>query len=335
MTLFKMICIFNSWIFVVSLCLASDFQWKNVQSDPVPNWHPRQSRANDNYTACPSGWHEMYHGCYYIPPGKMTHDVAQANCKIMGAKLAEPVNAEVDLGIALYVKAALGFDELYWLGINDRQQENKWVYDSSGKEVPYTNWIKLAPNDGTDANCVQVNWGSIKRKWDDVWCMDKIRAVCEFDGITENFAHFMARRMVTRDWRKFIDGSKTLIAFVKKHNPGWKQLSTFNIECLIPTKEYLDLQKVINQDFTKYMAEHMTEDYWRLLWHWILEWESSLIYLNPPAPKPWPQSAFNVPLFHAKLPGDKFTHEEMTKHLLNSREAVIPKYADPNNDCKQ
>ena len=165
--------------------------------------------------------------------------------------------------------------------------------------------------------------------------MDKIRAVCEFDGITENFAHFMARRMVTRDWRKFIDGSKTLIAFVKKHNPGWKKLSTFNIECLIPTKEYLDLQKVINQDFTKYMAEHMTKDYWRLLWHWILEWESSLIYLNPPAPKPWPQSAFNVPLFHAKLPGDKFTHEEMTKHLLSSREAVIPKYADPNNDCKQ
>ena len=79
----------------------------------------------------------------------------------------------------------------------------------------------------------------------------------------------------------------------------------------------------------------MTEDHWRLLLHWILEWESSLVYLDPPAPQPWPQPLLDKPLFEILGSSDKFNSEEMIMHLLTSREAVIPKYADPKNDCKQ
>ena len=43
----------------------------------------------------------------------------------MGSKLAEPINQEVDLGIALYVKQKLGKDEPYWLGITDREEGGK------------------------------------------------------------------------------------------------------------------------------------------------------------------------------------------------------------------
>lgn len=324
------------FILFVTFCHASDFHWKSVQSDPVPDWHSREPKSDhDGYTGCPKGWHEMYHGCYFIPPGKMNYDVSQANCKIMGAKLAEPINAEVGLGIALYVKYALGSDERYWLGINDRKEENKWVYDSSGKEVSYKNWLSGSPSDAGKSNCVQVNWGSTKRKWDDCWCMDKIRSVCEYDGITENFAHYMARHMTTRDWKSLFNGANQLYYFVKKYNLKWKELSNFNLACLIPNKKYLSLYKLKNQELTKYLAKHMTEDHWRLLLHWILEWESSLVYLDPPAPQPWPQPLLDKPLFEILGSSDKFNSEEMIMHLLTSREAVIPKYADPKNDCKQ
>ena len=43
----------------------------------------------------------------------------------MGGKLAEPINKEVDLGIALFVKTALKHDERYYLGITDREREGR------------------------------------------------------------------------------------------------------------------------------------------------------------------------------------------------------------------
>ena len=45
----------------------------------------------------------------------------------MGGKLAEPINKEVDLGIALFVKTALKSEERYYLGITDREREGRLV----------------------------------------------------------------------------------------------------------------------------------------------------------------------------------------------------------------
>ena len=69
----------------------------------------------------------MYNGCYLIPSGFQTYDVSQVNCNIMGGKLAEPINKEVDLGIALFVRSALGFDERYFVGITDKEKEGRFV----------------------------------------------------------------------------------------------------------------------------------------------------------------------------------------------------------------
>ena len=102
----------------------------------------------------------MYHGCYLIPPGKMTYDVAQANCKIMGAKLAEPINAEVDLAIANMVSHHAGNNKNYWLGINDRNDPigRTWVYESTGEPVKYFNW---APGEPTSLKYNNTNYFSI------------------------------------------------------------------------------------------------------------------------------------------------------------------------------
>ena len=56
---------------------------------------------------------------------KQTFDVAAVNCKIMGAKLAEPISLETDHGINELVKWRMKGYQRFWLGIDDRKENNK------------------------------------------------------------------------------------------------------------------------------------------------------------------------------------------------------------------
>ena len=61
--------------------------------------------ARFNLTAgCPAGWWERDYTCYYIQKSQQNFDVSAANCKIMGATLAEPLSLETDNGIYELVK---------------------------------------------------------------------------------------------------------------------------------------------------------------------------------------------------------------------------------------
>ena len=310
---------------------------KSLESSSSPRQQPEiRSSENSSSSSCPEGWVEMYYGCYFIPPGKMNYDVSSANCRIMGAKLAEPVDAQVDLSIANLVKFQLG-NENYWLGINDRDDPvgRTWVYDSSDEPVQFFNWSPGEPtslavnNSGHD--CVEVNGNpKFPKKWGDAPCRLKKRSVCELNGIIETFSHYMARHMHSGHWYDLVISCKKLIRFVQKHNKKWQDLPTFNIECLIRTREYGDLYEgLINHPsdhrkaFSEYMNKEMTDDHWRLFLYWILEWEMSLIYLNPPPPEPWPQPFFEKPLFPL-YPGDKFSIDDMVLHLLKNRENPNP-----------
>ena len=139
----------------------------------------------------------------------------------------------------------------------------------------------------------------------------------------------MARHMTTDDWSNFLSTIDYLIDFVKKHNKNAKDLPPFDIECLLPGKEYPKLLEDFKRDkrrmvFRKYMADNMIEDHWRVLFHWILEYEASLIYLDPPVPQPWPLSIVNFPLFKSSYPSDKFTLDEMILNLLSTKKVVVP-----------
>ena len=59
-------------------------------------------------------------------PEPVTYDVAIANCKITGSKLAEPKSLTINNLIALYVKNVPGSNkDKFWIGINDREKEGK------------------------------------------------------------------------------------------------------------------------------------------------------------------------------------------------------------------
>ena len=57
----------------------------------------------------------------------------------------------------------------------------RFVYESSGQEIKYSNWHKKEPNDsGRREDCVHVNYpGHTPLHWNDLACNVKASFVCE------------------------------------------------------------------------------------------------------------------------------------------------------------
>ena len=43
-----------------------------------------------------------------------------------------------------------------WLGVNDRAEERKFVYEGSNEIVTFTNWLSGQPNDNSNDDCVNM-----------------------------------------------------------------------------------------------------------------------------------------------------------------------------------
>ncbi|XP_070182299.1 low affinity immunoglobulin epsilon Fc receptor-like [Littorina saxatilis] len=70
-----------------------------------------------------------------------------------------------------------------WMGINDLVREGRWVYNSNGLPLKYSNWIPGMPDnfpttEGGEVCCLMRPNGG----WNDIWCEekhDKTTPVCE------------------------------------------------------------------------------------------------------------------------------------------------------------
>ena len=75
---------------------------------------------------------------YYFNDGPANNDDAIASCINKGGKLFEPKNEKVNIEVTNMAKDR-GLD-YFWLGVNDKSQENNFVYASDGSPITYENW---------------------------------------------------------------------------------------------------------------------------------------------------------------------------------------------------
>ena len=84
------------------------------------------------YTFAENPWGNSF---YKIYRSSMTYLAAKAKCESDGATLATPrSDAENDFFVGLLP------GENIWIGINDIDQEGRFIYDSDGSDVSYTKW---------------------------------------------------------------------------------------------------------------------------------------------------------------------------------------------------
>uniref|UniRef100_A0A8C4WYY8 C-type lectin domain family 3, member Bb n=1 Tax=Eptatretus burgeri TaxID=7764 RepID=A0A8C4WYY8_EPTBU len=110
---------------------------------------------------------------------KRFHEASET-CFSRGGTLIFPRDEEEDEMLQKYIREALPSNSFYWLGINDLQDEGKYV-DVAGAVAEYTPWEKGGeqPANGRKLNCVR---GSLENDggWAVENCREEYPFICEF-----------------------------------------------------------------------------------------------------------------------------------------------------------
>ena len=68
----------------------------------------------------------------------------------------------------------------WWIGLNDREDEGTWVWDSGGSAT-FRYWADNEPNNGNgsgEQDCTRL-WSNTDGRWDDYWCNRDQNYICE------------------------------------------------------------------------------------------------------------------------------------------------------------
>ena len=133
---------------------------------------------------CPIFNHTNYRSingrCYYLDLGKMTYEEAKRLCadKFVGGKLFEPENLRIHNLVWKTFKDIMPSYVAPWIGINEKNSENNFHYDSSGVKLPFNPPWESGTGDRYESSCVIVIvWTN--GEWYDVPCSNKYRVFCE------------------------------------------------------------------------------------------------------------------------------------------------------------
>ena len=99
-------------------------------------------------------------------------------CRQLSSRLFEPRNLWLN-NLVFQLRADLSkTSEKFWIGINDSDQEGRYVFNSSGEEISFTNWYRTEPNGRTSENYVAFYYNS-PAQWIDLGPHWTISFICE------------------------------------------------------------------------------------------------------------------------------------------------------------
>ncbi len=99
-------------------------------------------------------------------------------CRQMGSRLFEPTDLNGNSLVASKAKElGLFHDQHVYIGINDLQEEGRFVYASSGVDISFSNWELHNPDDQAGTQDCAAFW--YNDKWDDFDCHYPRPFICE------------------------------------------------------------------------------------------------------------------------------------------------------------
>ncbi|XP_017129303.1 accessory gland protein Acp29AB-like [Drosophila elegans] len=127
-------------------------------------------------TIIPPGFERIGKGYYYIEHNILVGwDLARSTCNSFGGILAS-IRDEEELNL---IQAKLRRDTHYWIGINDRESEGKFVSLASGEPHTFLKWAVNQPNNLENQDCVTLYNGEMF----DFSCPTEYYFICQVDNI--------------------------------------------------------------------------------------------------------------------------------------------------------
>ncbi|CAG0910080.1 unnamed protein product, partial [Cyprideis torosa] len=127
---------------------------------------------------CPPEFTPVGETCYYLGDTRNPWETAEEICSILApnGKLAELETTEEIYAVTEFLLSN-GNDRGYWIGAEERGEDEYYEWASSGKPVFVTNWYKgYGPDPGTDLTA-----GIHKYRWNDCPKTCTAYELCEAD----------------------------------------------------------------------------------------------------------------------------------------------------------
>ncbi|XP_054477167.1 CD209 antigen-like protein C [Anoplopoma fimbria] len=121
---------------------------------------------------CYQGWKSFRDKCYYFSPTGVTKtwESSRKDCKERRADLVIiTTTEELDFVSRTY--------EITWIGLSDKEQENKWKWVDGTNLLSDEFWQKGEPNNNNNEDCAEVS--RTAKKFNDVPCARTFSWVCE------------------------------------------------------------------------------------------------------------------------------------------------------------
>jgi hypothetical protein len=69
--------------------------------------------------------------------------------------------------------------ESFWIGLNDIDIENDWVWESDKSQLLFSDWHDGEPNHYHNSDCCEIAWYNLLFRWNDRPCDFLVRYICE------------------------------------------------------------------------------------------------------------------------------------------------------------
>ena len=118
--------------------------------------------------------------CYYLSLDRMTYENAKSLCaaKFVGGKLFEPEDVAKNNFVwnAFYDLHSSASTDDIWIGVNEKNSENNFQYDSSGLQITFNSPWGYGSGNRHANSCVLIGSDGL---WYDYICSSTRRFLCE------------------------------------------------------------------------------------------------------------------------------------------------------------